>query len=114
MSGRQPRRTAGVLACVAAGALATAAPSLAGETAVGLATDAPSGLVTFPLDAPGTAQSAAITFPLGTMDTNLVGLDYRPRSNQLYAYGSPGTLYVLNPPATDRRPALRSTLTQLC
>jgi hypothetical protein len=58
MSGRQLRRTAGVLACVAAGALATATPSLAGETAVGLTTDAPSGLVTFPLDAPGSAQSA--------------------------------------------------------
>ncbi|MGH2716469.1 MAG: DUF4394 domain-containing protein [Thermoleophilaceae bacterium] len=100
MSRRPLKRAAVALACASAAALATSAPALADETAVGLSTDSPSSLVTFPVTNPSSAQTASITFPMGAMDTNLVGLDYRPRSNQLYAYGSLGTLYVLNPPAT--------------
>jgi hypothetical protein len=66
---------------------------------VGLSTDSPSSLVTFGVNTPGSAQTAAITFPMAATDTDLVGLDYRPRSNQLYAYGRTGTLHVLTPPA---------------
>jgi Domain of unknown function (DUF4394)/Calx-beta domain len=100
------RRTklAVALACATAWALAAAAPGMAAETAVGLTTDSPSTLVTFPVTDPGSAQTAAITFPGGALDTNLIGLDHRPRSNQLYAYGSLGTLYVLNPPSMGGAP----------
>ena len=104
MYARDLKRAAVTLACASAAALATSAPALADETAVGLSTDSPSSLVTFPVTNPGAAQTAALTFPMGAMDTNLVGLDYRPRSNQLYAYGSLGTLYVLNPPASAGAP----------
>jgi hypothetical protein len=95
----KPKTLAVALGCATALALAGAAPSMAAETAVGLTTDGPSSLVTFPVTDPGSAQTATITFPAAATDTNLVGVDYRPRSNQLYAYGSLGTLYVLNPPA---------------
>ena len=87
MSRRHLRRVAVALACASAAATATAAPALADETAVGLSTDSPSSLVTFDVKTPGSAQTAAITFPMAATDTDLVGLDYRPRSNQLYAYG---------------------------
>lgn len=96
----RPKTLAAALGSAAALALAGAAPSMAAETAVGLTTDGPSSLVTFPLTDPGSAQTASIAFPAAATDTDLVGIDYRPRSNQLYAYGSLGTLYVLNPPAT--------------
>ena len=99
MSRRHLKRVAVALACASAAATATAAPALADETAVGLSTDSPSSLVTFGVTTPGSAQTAAITFPMAATDTDLVGLDYRPRSNQLYAYGRLGTLYVLTPPA---------------
>ena len=99
MSRRHLRRVAVALACASAAATTTAAPALADETAVGLSTDSPSSLVTFDVKTPGSAQTAAITFPMAATDTDLVGLDYRPRSNQLYAYGRIGTLYVLTPPA---------------
>jgi hypothetical protein len=104
MSRRRLGRAAVALACASAAALATSAPAFADETAVGLSTDSPSSLVTFPVTNPGSAQTSSISFPMGAMDTNLVGLDYRPRSNQLYAHGSLGTLYVLNPPATPGGP----------
>lgn len=74
----------------------------AGETAVGLTTANPSTLVTFPVGDPGAATPATINFPnvdggiLGP-DTNLIGLDHRPRGGALYAQASRGTLYVLTP-----------------
>lgn len=73
---------------------------MAGETAVGLSDAVPSTLVTFPVDQPSSTATAGITFPAGTsaLDQDLVGLDYRPRSNQLYAYGLGGSLFVLTPP----------------
>jgi hypothetical protein len=104
MSRRRLGRASVALACASAAALSISAPAFADETAVGLSTDSPSSLVTFPVTNPGSAQTSPISFPIGAMDTNLVGLDYRPRSNQLYARGSLGTLYVLNPPATPGRP----------
>ena len=89
---------AGVLSALTAGAASAA------ETAVGLTTANPSTLVTFPVGDPGAATPATINFPnvdggvLGP-DTNLIGLDYRPRGGALYAQATRGTLYVLTPAA---------------
>lgn len=90
----------------AAGVLSglTASAASAEETAVGLTTANPSTLVTFPVGNPGAATPATINFPnvdggiLGP-DTNLIGLDYRPRGGALYAQATRGTLYVLTPAA---------------
>jgi hypothetical protein len=82
----------------------TADAASAEETAVGLTSANPSTLVTFPVDDPGAAAPATINFPnvdggiLGP-DTNLVGLDHRPRGGGLYAQATRGTLYVLTPAA---------------
>jgi hypothetical protein len=89
---------AGVLSALTAGA------ANAAETAVGLTNANPSTLVTFPVDDPGAATPATINFPnvdggiLGP-DTNLIGLDHRPRGGALYAQATRGTLYVLTPAA---------------
>jgi Domain of unknown function (DUF4394) len=89
---------AGVLSALTAGAASAA------ETAVGLTTANPSTLVTFPVGNPGAATPATINFPnvdggiLGP-DTNLIGLDHRPRGGGLYAQATRGTLYVLTPAA---------------
>ena len=82
----------------------TADAANAAETAVGLTNANPSTLVTFPVGDPGAATPATINFPnvdggiLGP-DTNLIGLDYRPRGGALYAQATRGTLYVLTPAA---------------
>ena len=89
---------AGVLSALTAGAASAA------ETAVGLTNANPSTLVTFPVGNPGAATPATINFPnvdggiLGP-DTNLIGLDHRPRGGALYAQATRGTLYVLTPAA---------------
>ena len=89
---------AGVLSALTAGAASAA------ETAVGLTNANPSTLVTFPVGNPGAATPATINFPnvdggiLGP-DTNLIGLDHRPRGGGLYAQATRGTLYVLTPAA---------------
>ena len=89
---------AGVLSALTAGAASAA------ETAVGLTNANPSTLVTFPVGDPGAATPATINFPnvdggiLGP-DTNLIGLDHRPRGGALYAQATRGTLYVLTPAA---------------
>lgn len=89
---------AGVLSALTAGTAGAA------ETAVGLTNANPSTLVTFPVGDPGAAVPATINFPnvdggiLGP-DTNLIGLDHRPRGGALYAQASRGTLYVLTPAA---------------
>jgi Ca2+-binding RTX toxin-like protein len=81
-------------------ALAAAAPSQAAETGVALVDGAPSTLVTFNVENPAAAPApVGITFPAGATDTDLVGIDYRPRGGQLYGQATGGTLYVLNPPA---------------
>lgn len=100
MSGRNFRKAALALSCASAAALTAAPAAMAGETAVGLTDTVPSTLVTFPVAQPGSTATAGITFPAGTsaLDQDLVGLDYRPRSNQLYAYGLGGSLFVLTPP----------------
>jgi hypothetical protein len=85
-----------------AGGLATAAPGMAAhQTVTGLTNEAPSRVVQFAVGSPGTliGGPTAITFPMGATDTDLVGLDYRPRGGNLFAQGSQGTIYVLDPPA---------------
>ena len=78
-----------------------AAPSQANhQTIIGLTTDVPSKLAFFSPGNPGANQLDTITFPVGATDTDLVGIDYRPRANLLYGYGSTGILYVLRPDAT--------------
>ena len=81
-----------------------AAPSFAvHQTVTGLTNEAPSRIVQFAVGTPGTlinGTPAAITFPAGATDTDLVGIDYRPRGGTLFAVGSGGTFYTLAPPAT--------------
>ena len=92
---------AGVLSALTAGAASAA------ETAVGLTNANPSTLVTFAVGDPGAATPATINFPnvdggiLGP-DTNLIGLDHRPRGGALYAQATRGTLYVLTPAAAGQ------------
>ena len=87
-----------------AGSAVAAAPSFAAhQTVTGLTNESPSRIVQFAVGNPGTLVNgtpSAITFPAGATDTNLVGIDYRPRGNALFAMGSGGTLYTLSPPAT--------------
>lgn len=94
-----PARTLG-LAILCAGLLAAPAQA-AHQTVTGLTNESPSRIVQFAVGTPGTLVSgpSAITFPMGATDTDLIGLDYRPRGNQLFAQGSGGTIYVLDPPA---------------
>ncbi|MGK2931670.1 MAG: DUF4394 domain-containing protein [Solirubrobacterales bacterium] len=81
------------LALVPAGIMAS--QSQAGETAAALAGD--NTIVTFPVSNPGTVTEQSPVFPLSASDTDLVGLDYRPRGGGLYAVASGGTFYVLTP-----------------
>jgi hypothetical protein len=98
------RRIAGRLAALTPLAVAvgliTAAPSFAvHQTAYGLTTQDPSQLVSFAVGTPGTVTGpTAITGLTGPGD-NLIGIDYRPRSNTLYAEADNGQLYTLAPPA---------------
>jgi len=89
-----------IVAAVALAAMSAfaAAPAGAAETAVGVATD--NTLVTVPTANPETASVSTITFPVTSTDTDLVGLDYRPRGGGLYAVATGGTFYVLTPGAT--------------
>ena len=95
---------AGVLSALTAGAASAA------ETAVGLTNANPSTLVTFPVGNPAAATPATINFPnvdggiLGP-DTNLSGLDHRPRGGALYAQATRGTLYVLTPSGSASTPS---------
>jgi Domain of unknown function (DUF4394)/Calx-beta domain len=86
------------------GLAVAAAPSYAAhQTVTGLTNESPSRIVQFAVGTPGTlinGTPSQITFPAGATDTDLVGLDYRPRGNTLFAMGSGGTLYTLSPPAT--------------
>jgi hypothetical protein len=104
MTRKRATRSAGWLAV--AGVVSALTPGAAGaaETAVGLTTASPSTLVTFPVDNPGAATPATINFPnvdggIFGPDTDLIGLDHRPRGGALYAQASRGTLYVLTPAA---------------
>ena len=100
------RATRGAALITMAGVLSalTASAASAAETAVGLTNANPSALVTFPVGNPGAATPATINFPnvdggiLGP-DTNLIGLDHRPRGGGLYAQATRGTVYVLTPAA---------------
>ena len=87
-----------------AGSAVAAAPSYAvHQTVTGLTNESPSRIVQFAVGTPGTLVNgtpSAITFPAGATDTDLVGIDYRPRGNTLFAVGSGGTFYTLTPPAT--------------
>lgn len=97
------RARLGVVSALAvAGGLVTAAPGMAAhQTVTGLTNETPSRVVQFAVGNPSTLVGGptAITFPMGATDTDLVGLDYRPRGNNLFAQGSQGTIYVLDPPS---------------
>src|SRR5262245_25296322 len=105
MPRKHATRTAACITVAGALSVLTARPAGAAAPAVGLTTAIPSSLVTFPVGNPGAAMPATINFPnvdggvLGP-DTNLIGLDHRPRGGALYAQASRGTLYVLTPAAT--------------
>ena len=104
MTRKRATRAAAWIAAAGVLSALTADAASAAETAVGLTTANPSTLVTFPVGDPGAATPATINFPnidggiLGP-DTNLIGLDYRPRGGALYAQATRGTLYVLTPAA---------------
>jgi hypothetical protein len=104
MTRKRAARSAAWIAVAGVVSALTAGPASAAETAVGLTTANPSTLVTFPVDDPGAATPATINFPnidggiLGP-DTNLIGLDHRPRGGALYAQATRGTVYVLTPAA---------------
>lgn len=107
MTRKRATRTAAWIAVAGVLSALTAGAASAAETAVGLTTANPSTLVTFPVDNPGAATPATINFPkvdgglLGP-DTNLIGLDHRPRGGSLYAQAARGTLYVLTPAAAGQ------------
>ena len=77
-----------------------AAPSYAvHQTVTGLNTS--DEIVQFNVGTPGTYTTgpSAVTFAAGVTDTNLIGIDYRPRGGNLFAQASQGSIYVLDPPA---------------
>jgi hypothetical protein len=89
---------------IAAGAALTfgavnAAPSYAvHQTVTGLTTG--NQLVQFAVGTPNTlinGTPTSITFPMSATDTDLIGIDYRPRGGNLFAQASGGTIYVLEP-----------------
>lgn len=89
---------------IAAGAALTfgavnAAPSYAvHQTVTGLTTD--NQIVQFAVGTPNTlinGTPTAVTFPMGATDTDLIGIDYRPRGGNLFAQAAGGTVYVLEP-----------------
>ena len=89
---------------LAAGAALTfgavnAAPSHAvHQTVTGLTTG--NEIVQFAVGSPNTLTTqSAITFPAMATDTDLVGIDYRPRGGNLFAQARQGAIYVLEPPA---------------
>jgi len=89
---------AATIAVAAVPAFALATPAGAAENAIGLATD--NTLVSVPTADPASATVSTITFPVTSTDTDLVGLDYRPRGGGLYAVATGGTFYVLTPGTT--------------
>ena len=91
---RTLRRTLGLLALTAAGALAVPGAASAAEAFYGVTQD--NRLVTFQSDnVTNVAPSHAITgLPGGE---KIVGLDVRPLDGQLYAVGATSRLYVINP-----------------
>lgn len=89
---------------LAAGAALTfgavnAAPSYAvHQTVTGLTTS--NQIVQFAVGTPNTlinGTPTAVTFPMGATDTDLIGIDYRPRGGNLFAQAAGGTVYVLEP-----------------
>jgi hypothetical protein len=91
---RTLRRTLGLFALTAAGALAVPGAASAAEAFYGVTQD--NRLVTFQSDnVTNVAPSHAITgLPGGE---KIVGLDVRPLNGQLYALGATSRLYVINP-----------------
>ena len=91
---RTLRRTLGLFALTAAGALAVPGAASAAEAFYGVTQD--NRLVTFQSDnVTNVEPSHAITgLPGGE---NIVGLDVRPLNGQLYALGKTSRLYVINP-----------------
>ncbi len=59
------------------------------------ATNAANELISFAAGQPGTILSRLAIGPLNTGES-IVGIDFRPATNQLYGMGSTGQLYVIN------------------
>ena len=96
------------------GGLVFAAPSYAvHQTVYGLTDEDPSRIVTFAVGAPQAATGPVVLadasgLPLPLTDDNLVGIDYRPRTNTLYGASDNGVLYRIAPP-TAMAPQFRAT-----
>jgi hypothetical protein len=67
-------------------------------TALSFTTEDPSRIASFAVEKPGEVQVSPVDFPPGATDTDLIGLSFRPQSEDLYAMGAGGTLYVLQGP----------------
>jgi hypothetical protein len=92
---RRPLAVAGALAL---SAVAAPTSHAAHQTVTGLTTG--NQLVQFAVGTPGTLINGtpkSITFPAGATDTDLIGIDYRPRGGNLFAQASGGTIYVIEP-----------------
>ena len=101
MNFRRTARRTGTLASLAiASGLALAAPSQANhQTVYGLTTEDPSRIVSFAVGAPGAATGPTAITGLTAAGDNLIGIDYRPRSNTLYGEADNGQLYTIAPPS---------------
>ncbi len=108
------RRALALSAVTLGGGLFFAAPSYAvHQTVYGLTDDDPSTIVTFAVGAPQAATGPVVVAdPMGNAlpagDDNLVGIDYRPRTNTLYGVSDNGFLYRIAPP-TVMAPQFRAT-----
>ena len=108
------RRALALSAVTLGGGLVFAAPSYAvHQTVYGLTDEDPSRIVTFAVGAPQAATGPVVLadasgLPLPLTDDNLVGIDYRPRTNTLYGASDNGVLYRIAPP-TAMAPQFRAT-----
>jgi hypothetical protein len=73
-------------------------------TALSLTTEDPSQIASFAVEKPAEVQISTIEFSAEETDTHLIGLAFRPQSEDLYAMGSGGTLYVLQGPPWHATP----------
>lgn len=108
-SGRFLRLAALCASAMAIGAVFAAPSSAQNQFVTGLTTG--NNLVFFCACAPQSASAPdTINFPPAATDTNLVGIDYRPRGGDLYGVASQGTVYILRP---DPAPATTTTAIQV-
>ena len=84
---------------VAYGAIFAAPSQAVHQTVYGLTTQDPSQIVSFPVGQPQSATGPTAITGLTALGDNLIGIDYRPASNDLYAEADNGQLYTIAPPA---------------